>query len=132
MTLLVDTSALVALVNGDDRFHDRAQQSWGELLDEGRVLRTNSYVLTETAALLQSRLGMSAARMLHTDFTPALSVRFVDRPLHDLAVTALLAANRRSVSFVDWTSFEQMREEHLDEAFAFEGDFEAQGFTLAP
>ncbi len=45
-------------------------------------------------------------------------------------MSSLLAASRRSVSLVDWTSFELMREERLIDAFAFDDDFAAHGFTV--
>lgn len=132
MTLFVDTSALYAVLDLQESHHERAVQVWDDALAGARLLRTNSYVLSETAALVQSRLGMEGARVLHLELAPALSVRFIDDVLHSRAVTALLLANRRSVSLVDWTSFEQMRTEGLAEAFAFDGDFEAQGFSLLP
>lgn len=129
MTVFVDTSGLYAMIDAADRKHRVADRLWGRLLDEGVTLRTHSYVVVETGALVQHRLGMAAVRVLHTDVVPALSVRFVDSDLHTRAVTALLAAGRRQVSLVDWASFELMREEHLIEALAFDDDFSAQGFT---
>ena len=75
---------------------------------------------------------MDACSYLLRDLLPVLSVRFVDQNLHMLAATSLLAAGRRKVSFVDWTSFEMMRAENLTEAFAFDNHFAEQGFTLRP
>jgi predicted nucleic acid-binding protein len=58
-----------------------------------------------------------------------LTVRWVDADLHGRAVSALLAADRREVSLVDWTSFEMMRSRGVEAAFAYDDDFGAQGFT---
>lgn len=132
MTVFVDTSALYAVLDADDRNHPAAATEWTRLLDEGTVLRTHSYVVVETAALIQHRLGMDAAGALHRDVVPALSVRFVDRVLHHAATIALLAAGHRHISLVDWTSFELMRSEHLGKAFAFDADFTGQGFQVVP
>lgn len=52
--------------------------------------------------------------------------------LHRRAITAMLAARRRPVSLVDWTSFEVMRSRGIGSAFAFDDDFAAQGFTVLP
>ena len=41
-----------------------------------------------------------------------------------------LAALRRRLSFVDWVSFVLMREAGLEQAFAFDRDFAAEGFRL--
>ncbi|MGH8998139.1 MAG: type II toxin-antitoxin system VapC family toxin [Acidimicrobiia bacterium] len=128
MTVFVDTSALLAVLERRDANHGSAGEIWHRLITDQVELRTNSYVVAETSALVQRRIGMDGARDLHRVAVPALSVRFVDAALHDRAVTALLAAARRSVSLVDWASFEQMREERLGEAFAFDADFEDQGF----
>ena len=53
----------------------------------------------------------------------------VDAELHGRVTTALLAANRRDISLVDWTAFEIMRERAVTHAFAFDDDFERQGYT---
>ncbi len=79
---------------------------------------------------MQRRLGMAATRVLLDDFVRSMTVVWVDAELHARATTALLAANRRDVSLVDWTSFEVMRERTMDVAFAFDEDFSKQGFTL--
>ena len=57
---------------------------------------------------------------------------FVDEDLHRAAVTALLAGVRRRVSLVDWVSFELMRRRRIERAFAFDRDFERQGFEAVP
>ncbi len=46
-------------------------------------------------------------------------------------MTALIAAGNRSLSLVDWTSFELMRDEGLNQAFAFDDVFNRQGFKHA-
>ncbi len=132
MTVFVDTSAILAVLIADEVEHERAARAWADLVRGGERLRTHNYVIVEVAALVQRRRGMDAARALHAELLPALSVRFVDHDLHRRAVTALLAADRRSVSLVDWTSFELMREEGISAVFAFDDDFAGQGFTVRP
>jgi predicted nucleic acid-binding protein len=132
VSTFVDSSGIYALLDSDAVEHMAAAEEWNRLADQGTRLRTHSYVLIETAAIVQRRIGMEAAATLHQDVVPLLSVRFVDRELHRQATTALLAAARRKVSLVDWTSFAVMREEHLTDVFAFDGHFAEQGFTLRP
>jgi predicted nucleic acid-binding protein len=93
-------------------------------------LVTHSSVVVESVALVQRRLGMAAKRVLLDEFVRSMTVVWVDVELHARATTALLAANRRDVSLVDWTSFEVMRERTIDVAFAFDDAFAKQGFTL--
>lgn len=132
MSVFVDSSGLYALIDAGSNEHGEAVAEWRRLRDDATRLRTHSYVVLETVALLQRRLGMGAVADLHRNILPVLSLRFVDRDLHQTAMTALIAAERRSVSLVDWTSFEVMRGEHLTEVFAFDDDFAEQGFVLRP
>lgn len=133
-TVFVDTSALYAVLDRDDRRHPEAARTWEALLDgaaAGTVAcRTHSSVLVEASALVQRRLGIDALRALHDRALPVLEITWVGSDLHRRAVSALLAAGDRDVSLVDWTSFELMREEGIDAAFAFDDDFTTRGFQL--
>jgi predicted nucleic acid-binding protein len=89
------------------------------------------YVLVETAALVQSRLGRDAVRAFCLDLLPRLTFRPVSERERAAAISSLLAGASR-VSLVDWTSFEIMRSEGFGEAFAFDDDFRKQGFATVP
>ena len=132
MTVFVDTSALLAVLNAADPAHDAARQVWDDLLTGDGDLRTHSYVVLESSALLQRRHGLDAVRALHHEVLPVLTVRFVDSHLHGRAVAALLAAGRRAVSLVHHTSFELMRDEGIQDAFALDEDFDHEGFGRLP
>lgn len=133
MRTFVDTSALYALLDEDDDNH-RAASQWlsGPGADPADLLITHSYVIVEAAALVHRRLGARAARVLFDAFIPAVSVAFVDGELHHRAVAAYLGALRRRLSFVDWVSFQLMRDSGLDRAFAFDRDFAVEGFAVVP
>ena len=60
MSLFVDTSALLAIIDADQSRHDEVARVWHELLDVERALFTSNYVLVETFALVQRRLGVAA------------------------------------------------------------------------
>lgn len=124
----VDTSALYALLDRDDAHHSEAARLWAELLRREEALLTSNYVLVESAALVQRRLGIDALRTLLGDLVPVVQVVWVDERLHDAACTALLASGRQDVSLVDWTSFEFMRRHGMRHAFAFDQDFWSLGF----
>ncbi|MFO1432206.1 MAG: PIN domain-containing protein [Candidatus Competibacteraceae bacterium] len=93
----VDTAALLALLDGDDRYH-QAAATWRSLLAEDAVLITTNYVLIETYALVQRRLGMEAIRILSQDFVPLLDIDWLNEKIHNAAVAALLTAGRRQLS----------------------------------
>jgi predicted nucleic acid-binding protein len=131
VSVFVDTSALYALLDRDDDNHVGAAEAFSSLLDRESAL-THGYVVVESTALVQRRLGMEAVRALVDDLLPALELVFVDESLHRAAVAALLAADVRDVTFVDRVSFELMRNRGVTEALAFDDDFARQGFTLLP
>jgi predicted nucleic acid-binding protein len=128
--ILVDTSALLALLEQSDRSHHDATR-WLRTADPAE-LGTHNYVALETAALVQRRLGDRALRDLMTSWLATLDVWWVTPEIHDAAVGALLAGGSRRTSLVDHVSFEVMRREGIGTAFAFDGDFERVGFQVVP
>lgn len=131
MTVFVDTSAVYSLLDRDDRNHARAKTAFADLAVAERLI-THNYVLVECAALVHRRLGADATRSLLADVAPVLFVAWVDAEIHHAATSAFLAAARRDLSLVDWTSFEIMRRRGIRTAFAFDDDFAREGFELLP
>jgi predicted nucleic acid-binding protein len=128
MSVWVDTSALVALLDTRDPNHARAHAIWERLRGGRPVLVTGNYVVAEAVAVLQRRLGMDAVDTLVDDILPAVTVAWVDGAVHAAAINSLRAARRRGLSLVDCISFEQMRRLGITAAFAFDPHFEEQGF----
>jgi predicted nucleic acid-binding protein len=75
-------------------------------------------------------VGLDAVEAFVDDLVPALAVERVGEALHRAATAACLAARRRDVSLVDWTSFTHMRRRGLSIAFTYDEHFAAQGFEL--
>lgn len=129
MSVFVDTSALLALLDRDEANHETAAAIWTRLVLEERFVST-SYVLVETYALVQRRLGLDAVRTFTADFVPLIDVDWVGADVHAAAVSALLVAARRDLSLVDCVSFESMRRRDVRRVFAFDDDFGRQGFEV--
>jgi uncharacterized protein len=128
----VDTSAVFALLDADDTQHEPASAAWGQLHASRERLVTTNYVLVETAALLARRIGLEAVRAFHTDVVPLLHIIWVDRLLHERAMSAVLTAGQRDLSLVDCVGFTVMRDHGLDTAFALDTHFVRQGFRCLP
>lgn len=126
MKVFVDTSALLAILDEDDRYHREAAETFRALM-VGTELVTHNYVEVETLTLARRRLGPGAVARLTDRLLPPMTTIWVDEPLHRAALAAH-RADGASVSLVDNVSFEVMRREGIDRAFAFDADFEAQGF----
>jgi len=130
--IFVDTSAIIAGLNASDANHETAVKAWEKLLSDGARLLTTNYVLVESAALIQGRLGMTSARAFVEDIVPLLEIEWVDESLHGAGESAFLAASRRKLSFVDCVSFEFMRRVGIRRAFSFDGHFRQYGFSRVP
>jgi len=132
MRIFTDTSAFYALLDRDDANHRRAKTTWADLLDAENTLVTSNYILVESFALLQNRLGIGAVRGLQGDILPLINIDFVTSEVHRSAVAALLSASRRGLSLVDCASFEVMRASGIKTSFTFDPHFKEQGFTILP
>jgi uncharacterized protein len=130
MKIFIDTSAFFALLDNDDDHYPAAKRVWKELLQEENILITSNYVLVESLALLQSRLGLEAVRDFQETIVPLVQIEFVDLELHRVGVSALLAASRRNLSLVDCVSFEVMRSLGIKDVFTFDPHFREQGFSI--
>ncbi len=132
MMVFVDTSAFYAMLDRDDDNHARAAAQWTALVQQKSPLLTNNYVLVETSALLQHRLGIAALRVFHQDLLPLFAVDWISAERHRSGVEAALAAQRRKLSIVDCISFQTMRDRGAVTAFWFDSHFVEQGFTSLP
>lgn len=132
MTVFVDTSALLILLDADNELHSCLTAQWQQFQQDGVALVTTNYILVETTAVCQRRLGMEAIRALLSDIAPVLTVEWITPSTHSDATTALLFANRRHLSLVDCTSFEVMRRLGLRTAFTVDQHFRELGYEVAP
>jgi predicted nucleic acid-binding protein len=132
MRTFVDTSTFFALLDRDDANHKKARDAWAQILNPEHILVTSNYVLVETFALLQNRIGLSAVRGFQEDIIPLINIEFVTSSTHRAGVASLLSAARRNLSFVDCVSFEVMRIQGIRSAFTFDPHFKEQGFIVIP
>jgi predicted nucleic acid-binding protein len=132
VTVFLDTSGLYAVFDRDDANHSIASEAWAEWLREGAVLLTNNYVLLETTALLQYRIGIAAVRALYEEVVPLLQIDWITGEQHRAGMEAVLAAARKKLSLVDCISFQTMRARGVRTAFCFDAHFREQGFITKP
>ncbi len=128
--VFADTSGLLALLNPNDETHARARRAFDALGAREASLVTTSFVLVETYALVGRRLGLEAVRAFRLGLAPLLEVAWVDEALHEAGLDLLIARRRRRLSLVDTVSFVVMRSRGIEEALAFDPDFEEEGFRL--
>lgn len=129
-TVFVDTSAFYALMDSSDKNHKEAARLWSRFLEEDSFTRTSNYVIVETTALLQSRLGLDAAILWGRDVLTVVDILWVDSTIHGLAHDLWVGIGRRNLSFVDCVSFVVMRKNEMEKVFGFDEHFAEQGFDV--
>ncbi len=127
--IFADTSAFLAILVASDVSHGAARRAFGMLRDRQAELLTTSYVLVETYALCERRLGHESVRAFRQGFSPLLEIRWVDESLHERGLELLLTKRKRGLSLVDAVSFVAAREAGIDEVFAFDRHFFEEGFS---
>jgi predicted nucleic acid-binding protein len=132
MSVFADTSGLYALLVRSEEHHDETVQAFRELVEGEIKIFTTSYVLVETVALLQHRIGLDPVRDLEDQIAPFLTIEWVPRDLHAKGLERLFREDRRQLSLVDCVSLEYMRAAGLAEALALDPHFEEAGFSLLP
>jgi len=130
--VFADTSVLLPFLDGGDNDHGAVAAAWRALADAGEPVLTTNYVLVETFALAQRRLGMDAVRDLAQRVVPALGIEWVDAETHDRSVAGFLAADRRSLSLVDCASFVVLRRLGITRVLSLDPHFREQGYECLP
>ena len=130
MTVFVDSSGILALVDRDDPEHAGVVAAF--MLGRSEVLATHAYVIVETLAVARRRYGPAVAADLIDRVFPALEVAPVDAALHSASMAAFRDTVESSVSLVDRTSFAFMRREGIERAIALDADFRTAGFETLP
>jgi len=128
--VFIDTSAFYALMDRSDSYHEKAKKLWAFLLDKNVSFKTTNYIIIETLALIQSRLGFEAAHLYSSDIIGLIDILWVNEPRHSLAFELWLSLGRKKLSLVDCVSFITMRYYSMENVFGFDRHFDEQGFIM--
>jgi predicted nucleic acid-binding protein len=132
MSVYLDTSGIYAYLVRSEERHQDTVRAFRKVLDEGRPIWSTSYVLVETIALLQHRVGLGPVREMSEDLLPLLSIEWVSESLHRKGMERLVREDRRRLSLVDCVSLEFMRSRGLRDALSLDAQFAEAGFRLLP
>lgn len=132
MSVFIDTSAFLAILNREDQFHQVAKKVWEEINQIEEHLLCSNYVLIETIALLQRRFGIDAVRVFERDIQPIIDIVWITQEIHHAGMVIVVTTNHRKLSLVDCTSFEIVRDLHIKQVFTFDTHFIDQGFNVIP
>jgi len=122
--VLLDTSGLFALVNQDDAHHGQASEIYSSLIMRNVVLILPNFLLAETHAIINKRLGPRPAR----EFLNAALVDFqIERITveDEWAAHAMLQAisRQRDLSYFDAVAIALAQRLGINEVFSFDRHF---------
>jgi predicted nucleic acid-binding protein len=128
--ILVDTSALLALLDADDPRQGLVRATVADRPDDDLV--THGYVVAESIAVTRRRLGVEGVITLLDDVLPAIEVLEVDSATHATAQARYRSSLPSGASFVDQVTFAVLEREGIDVALVLDADFARPGVTVLP
>lgn len=134
MKIFLDTSAIIAIYNANDKFHDDASRVMRDI-SSGRVPLTrfyvSDYIFDETTTFIECvlrdhglALGVGDA-LLSSPFTTFLRV---DEEIFQETWDRFKSSQGRS--FTDCSSFVLMERNGVNHAFSFDEHFKDEGFQI--
>lgn len=127
--IFLDTSAIYALADEGDPNHERAKRLFQQALAAEEDLLIHNYILAESTALLQTRLGLEQALRFLRE-SESFYIHWLTDQDNKKGVDLLSKRRRRGLSLVDCVSFIVMRRYRVKKALAFDPDFQREGFQL--
>jgi predicted nucleic acid-binding protein len=126
--VLVDSGAVLALINRRDRWHEAALATLNDLVRREAQLIMTSFLIAETHALLLARMGRQLARewLLSYDW----NLIHVSPGDARLAREIIARYQDKDFSYTDATSFVVMRQYDIPVAFTFDRHFDQFGLGV--
>ncbi len=124
--VLVDTSAVYALVDRDDAFHRKAVAILRAMPRRGLTPILTNFIVAESHALLLSRMGAAIARRWLLE--QAWQIEAVQPQDEDAAREIIRKYTDKSFSYTDATSFAVMTRMGIGSAFGCDPHFQQYGF----
>lgn len=124
--IMVDTSAIYALIDRSDNWHLRARQLFNELKGQELDLILTNFVVAETHSLLLSRNGHELAREWLR--TLVWTIEYVTKEDEKRAREIIVNYRDKSFSYTDASTFAVMERLGLKVALAFDNHFNQFGW----
>jgi uncharacterized protein len=128
--VFVDTSGFYAFLDRTDTFHETSKRLFYQSEQDSWRMLTSSFVLHESWALIQARLGWNAVEDWLSSLVPRCEIVWVDEKIYSVAAARTRQARERRLSLTDCSSFEIMLSHNCRYAIADDEHFRKMGFTL--
>ncbi|MCL6087858.1 MAG: PIN domain-containing protein [Actinobacteria bacterium] len=130
MSIFIDTSAFIALINLSDEFHSIASDLFTKATEDDEKFFTSNYVILETIFLLQREIGLSAVNDFKKSMLPIINIIWVDEKIHNDCLNNLIAAEKRKISLTDYSSFYILDNYKIDMVFTFDKHFKEKDYKF--
>jgi uncharacterized protein len=130
MSIFIDTSAFIALIESNDEFHLAAANLFKEAVESDEKLFTSNYVLLETIFLLQREIGLPAVNDFRKLMLPLVIVIWIDEKINNDCLNNLIAAEKRKISLTDYSSFYILDSFKIERVFTFDKHFKEKGYQI--
>jgi predicted nucleic acid-binding protein len=130
-SIFIDTSFVIALINGNDQYHGQAQ-SLSHQFENSPLITTDAVLLEICNALARDfrQEAIQITEVLRTaKDTEVIEIR---RSLFEEGFEAYQKYDDKNWGLVDCISFVVMWQRGLTYALTFDGDFKQAGFTVLP
>ncbi|GAB6275341.1 MAG: PIN domain-containing protein [Peptococcaceae bacterium] len=124
--IIVDTSAIYALLDRSDNLHQKAIYLFQKLSSKQMVVIITNFIMAECHALLANRLSPEIARSWLKGL--CWPVERVTEEDEEKAKEIILTYVDKTFSYTDATTFAVMERLRLSEALAFDQHFSQYGF----
>lgn len=126
--VFVDTGGFYSFTDADDEFHEKSCALFEKAAAETWKLTTTNYVVSETHALILSRLNRKIALdYIQGTFTGSILVERVTKEDENKALKLLIDYRDKDYSFCDAISFVIMERLKVFEAISFDDHFRQYG-----
>lgn len=126
--VFVDTSGAYALLDATDPHHGQSKAAFLRAEREHWPLLTTSYVVHESWALIQARLGWDATCAWRDKLVTRCEIVWIDARLHALGEARCRQARERRLSLTDCVSIEVMQQRTIEVYIGNDEHFERAGF----
>jgi uncharacterized protein len=130
MSIFIDTSAFIALIDSDDEFHSTAANLFKEVVESDEKFCTSNYVLLETIFLLQREIGLPAVNDFRKFMLPLVNIIWVDEKINNDCLNNLIAAEKRKISLTDYSSFYILDSFKIGRVFTFDKHFKEKDYQI--
>lgn len=131
-SVFLDTSALIAIANRRDHWHQRAEATWKEFLADGRPLVTTNVVLIEVGDGL-SRLSQRAIAVGIRDvLQQTAEIVELTRDIEHAAWELFENRSDKEWGLTDCVSMTVMTQRSINEVFTLDHHFRQAGYRTLP